>query len=344
MRVLVTGVADHLGGQLARRLEARDDVTAIFGIDIKDPEVALDRTEFVHADTRHSLLTKLVRGLQVDTVVHCAVLTEGQEPNRVVHETNVIGTMNLLAACSSRDSSVRRVVIRSSVAVYGCHPYAPSFVREESAGREPAGEFLGDDLLEMEQLAWDFALRRRDVATTTLRFGHGLGLGTLTALGRYFRLSRIPTFVGFDPRIQLLHEEDAVEMLYRAAVADHPGVFNVAGDGVLLLSQAVRVAGRPKLSVLFPYTRVVARTLLRATGFEMPAYLADFLTYGCVVDCARLERQFGWRPAHTTRDTLAAFAGADAALPPAALGPQEYELSQYLQRRRRAGRPVHVLK
>ena len=345
MRVLVTGVSHHLGGQLARRLEARDDVTAIFGIDIADPRVALERTEFVHADTRHSLLTKLVRGLEVDTVVHCAVLTEGSEPNRVVHETNVIGTMNLLAACSGKDSPVRRVVAKSSIAVYGCRPYAASFLREDMAGRERPGEYLGEDLLEMEQLVQDFALRNRGTAVTVLRFAHRLGIGEPTALGRFFRLGRIPSFIGFDPRLQLLHEEDAVEALYRAAVADHPGAYNVAGDGVLLLSQAARLARRPKASVLFPYFRFLARGALGAAGVEMPAFLADFLAYGCVVDTAALEVQFGWRPGHTTHDTLVDFtrAGGDAGETPV-LGPQEYELSTYLQRRRRVGRPVRVVR
>ncbi len=330
---------------MARRLESREDVTAIFGIDIDDPKIALDRTEFVHADTRHSLLTKLVRGLEVDTVVHCAVLTEGSVPNRTVHETNVIGTMNLLAACSGRDNPVRRVVIKSSVAVYGCRPYAPSFITENEAGREPAGEFLGDDLLEMEQLATEFAVRNHSVTATVMRLGHRLGIGDPTPLGRYFQLSRVPSFAGFDPRLQLLHEEDAVEALYRAAVADHGGVFNVAADGVLLLSQAVRLAGRRKVSVLFPYFRLAARAGLRITGFDMPSHLADFLAYGCVVDCAALEHQFGWRPGHTTRETLDAFVNApEGAAENRALGPQEYELSTYLQRRRRTGRPVHVLK
>jgi UDP-glucose 4-epimerase len=345
MRVLVTGVSHQLGGRLARRLEERPDVTAIFGIDIADPRVALERTEFVHADTRHSLLTKLVRGLDVDTVVHCAVLTEGDAANRVIHETNVIGTMNLLAACSGRDSPVRRLVVKSSIALYGCQPYAPSFVREDMAGRETPGEYLGQDLLEMEQLVQDFALRSRQAAVTVLRLGHRLGIGDPTALGRYFQLRRIPSFLGFDPRLQLLHEDDAVEALYRAAVADHAGVYNVAADGVLLLSQAANVARRPKLSVLFPYLRVLARSALRGAGVEMPAFLADFLTYGCVVDTTALERQFGWRPAHTTHDTLAEFvnAGREGVEAPV-LGPQEYELSMYLQRRRRVGRPVRVLK
>jgi UDP-glucose 4-epimerase len=330
----VTGVSHFLGGELARRLEARADVSAIYGLDIDDPKVALDRTEFVHADTRHSLLTKLVRGLGVDTVVHCAVLTEGRTPARAVHETNVIGTMNLLAACSGPDSPVRRVVVKSSVAVYGCEPYAPSFLRESMSERAQVSEFLANDLREMEQLVQDFNVRNPAATVTMLRLGHRLGMREMTPLGEYFLLSRVPTFHGFDPRLQLLHDEDAVEALYRAAAADHGGVYNLAGDGILLLSQAIKLAGRAQLPVLFPFWRAIGRAELKVTGFDLPPAIADFLAYGCVVDIDAIEAEFGWRPPHTTRDTLHDFlARGDTGPPPS--GPQEYELSQYLQRRRR---------
>jgi UDP-glucose 4-epimerase len=311
-------------------------VAAVYGIDIDDPKVALERTEFVHADTRHSLLTKLVRGLAVDTVVHCATMTEGRNSQRTVHETNVIGTMNLLAACSGADSPVKRVVVKSSVAVYGCEPFAPSYLRESMAERTQVSEFLANDLREMEQLVQDFEVRNGAIAVTLLRFGRRLGFHEVTPLGEYFLLSRVPTFHGFDPRIQLLHDDDGVEALYRSAVADHAGVFNVAGDGVLLLSQAIKLAGRRRLPVLFPFWRSIARTELRVAGFDMPPSIADFLAYGCVVDIDPLERELGWRPPHTTRDTLHAFLarGSNAELPSS--GPQEYELSQYLRHRRRA--------
>lgn len=340
MRVLVTGVSHAIGGALARRLEDNEAVEAVFGLDIADPRVALDRTEFVHADTRHSVLAKLVRGLRVDVAVHCALLTETRSPARLLHETNVIGTMNLLAACSGAGSPVRRVIVKSNVAVYGCQPYAPSYLRE--GYRQPATEPLAAALREMEQLVSDFAIRSGGTTVTSLRLGHRLGLTEPTPLGEYFRLRRPPSFAGFDPRLQLLHEADAVEALYRAAIADHPGTFNVAGRGVLLLSQAIRLAGGRGMGLLPPYGRSLTRLLLRGSGFDMPAHLSDLLCYGCVVDGGALEQEFGWRPARTTRDTLLDFVRGDAFEMPT-VGPQEYELAAYLQRRRKAGRRPRAL-
>src|SRR5919204_4637389 len=229
-RVLITGVSHFLGGELARRLEEREDVEAIFGLDVADPQVALERTEFVHADTRHSVINKLVRQLELDTVVHCAVAVSSPLSARALHETDVIGTMNVLTACAGEASPVQRVVVKSSVAVYGTEPSDPSFLREEHAGRAPAHGHVQADLLEMEQLVQDFAIRNRRTEVTVLRLGNRVGLRDVGPLARYFSLPAVPRFLGYDPRVQLLHEDDAVEGLYRAVVAGHPGIFNVAGS------------------------------------------------------------------------------------------------------------------
>jgi UDP-glucose 4-epimerase len=320
-------------------------VEAIFGLDVADPLVALGRTEFVHADTRHSVINKLVRQLELDTVVHCAVAVHRRLSARALHETDVIGTMNVLAACAGEGSPVRRVVVKSSVAVYGSEPSDPSFLREEHIGRAPARNHVQADLLEMEQLVQDFAIRNRKSEVTVLRLGYRAGLREESPLARYFSLPAVPRFLGYDPRLQLLHEEDAVEALYRAVVGPHPGVFNVAGDGILLLSQAIELAGRPQLPVLPPLGLGVTRLGLKlAAGIDLPPHIADCLLNGLVVDCARLREEFGWVPGYDTRAAMLDFvreSGEQAAelRPPQ---PQEYELQAYLARRRRSGREVRL--
>ncbi len=336
MRVLVTGVSQHLAGELARRLQERPELEALIGLDLADPTVALEHMDFVHADTRHSVLAKLVRQLRIDTVLHCAVRVDTPGPDREVHETNVIGTMNVLAACAGPSSPVRRLVVKSSVAVYGAHPDDPSFLREEMAERRPPGDSLERALVEMEQLVQDFALRNPRCTTTVLRLGYRLGVIDPTPLGRYLGLPVVPVFMGFDPRLQFLHEEDAAEAVFRAAVGEHPGVFNVAGDGVLLLSQAIAMAGRRRASVLPPYGRVLGGTALKAiTGLDIGPHLADLLAYGLVVDCDRLLGGFGWTPELTTRAVMLDFLDRTGPqLPARSVPPSEYELQAYLQRRR----------
>jgi len=332
-RVLITGVSNPLGAEVARRLATR--VPWLFGCDLHDPVSALEEMDFVHADTRQSVIGKLVRQLKIDTVVHLAVMVEAPRGERQTHETNVIGTMNVLAGCAGPSSPVRRLVVKSSQAVYGARPEYPSLLAEEMAGIHPGGSLVTRDLVELEQLAHDFAVRNPACRVARMRLGYRIGRGT--ALGRYVSQPLVPSFFGFDPRLQFLHEDDAAEAIALAALGEQEGAFNVAGDGVVLLSQAIAIMGGQPLPALLPASQWISRFAIRSsTGVNLPGHLLDVLLHGSVVDCGRLKSEFGWSPAHSSRAVMDAFAlGQTEELIEIPSPPQEYELQVYLQRRRR---------
>jgi UDP-glucose 4-epimerase len=334
-RILITGVSNPLGAAVARRLAPQ--VPFLFGCDISDPISALEEMDFVHADTRLSVIGKLVRRLHIDTVVHLAVMVDSPRDERSIHETDVIGMMNVLVGCAA-PSPVRKLVVKSSQAIYGAAPSDPSFYSEEMANWDRYASGVTRDLLEMEQLVGEFALRRQACSVTALRLGYRVSEDT--SLARYISLPIVPTFAGFDPRLQLLHEDDAVEAIVRSVVEDHPGVFNVAGDGVVLLSQAIGIMGGRNAPILPPYGRWFSRLGLKTlAGVAIPAHLADVLAYGCVIDCSRLASEFKWRPAFSSRQAMDALARGrqmEQIEPPSP--PQEYELQVYLQQRRRRAR------
>jgi UDP-glucose 4-epimerase len=192
----------------------------------------------------------------------------------------------------------------------------------------------------MEQLAQEFSLRTSGCRVTLLRLGYRVSEGT--TLGGYLSLPVVPTFAGFDPRLQLLHEDDAAEAVVRATMHGHEGVFNVAADGIVLLSQAIAIMGGKAVPVLPPYGRWIGRLALRSIGVDMPEHLGDVLAYGSVADCSRLAQTFGWKPAYNTRAVMDSLArGKDAEIIESPSPPQEYELQVYLQRRRRRERNGH---
>src|ERR1700694_2288972 len=300
-RVLVTGVSNPLGAEVARRLAPH--VPYLFGCDVHDPISALEEMDFVHADVRHAAIGKLVRQLQIDTVVHLAVMVDSPHDQRSIHETDVIGMMNVLVGCSGPSSRVRRLVVKSSQAVYGAGPSDPSFFSEDMTSIERPGSSLTSDLFEMEQLVAEFALREESCQVSVLRLGFRVSEDT--TLARYLSLPIVPTFAGFDPRLQLLQEDDAVEAIVRAVLGDHPGVFNVAADGIVLLSQAIGIMGGRPAPILLPYGHWLTRIALRAlTRVDVQAHLAGVIAYGSVADCSRFEREFGWKPAFTSRGVM----------------------------------------
>jgi UDP-glucose 4-epimerase len=211
--------------------------------------------------------------------------------------------MQLLAACG-KSESVRRVVVKSTTAVYGASPRDPAIFTEDMPAKSLPGSGYAKDAVEVEGYVRGFVRRRPDVAVTTLRFANFVGPFIDTPLTRYFQLPVVPTAFGFDPRLQLVHETDAIEVLRLAATEDRPGTFNVAGDGVLLLSQAIRRAGKLAVPVPVPTVALVGRTIRRSGVVDFSPEQTQFLNFGRVVSNQRLKEDFGYRPAY---DTAAAF-------------------------------------
>ena len=139
---------------------------------------------------------------------------------------------------------------------------------------------------------------------TLLRFANFIGPNIDTPLTRYFSLPVVPTVLGFDPRLQLLHEDDGMEVLRRAVVEDHRGTFNVAAEGVLLLSQAIRRAGRTSLQFPSPAVTAVG-SIFRRTGLvDFSPEQLQFLQFGRGVDTTRLSEDFGYLARYTTLEAF----------------------------------------
>jgi UDP-glucose 4-epimerase len=137
-RVLITGVSGYWGTELARRLERSKEFEYIAGLDVRPPGSDLERTDFIRADIRNPLISQLIPQTGVDTVVHCDVLLapEPGKAARQLHDINVIGSLQLLAACERADK-LRTIVVRGSAAIYGAEPNAPEFFTEDMARRFP---------------------------------------------------------------------------------------------------------------------------------------------------------------------------------------------------------------
>jgi UDP-glucose 4-epimerase len=207
------------------------------------------------------------------------------------------------------------LVLKSTTAVYGSSPRDPAVFAEDTPPRAMPRSGYGKDAVEVEGYVRGFGRRRPDVDVTVLRFSNFVGPTIDSALVRYFQLPVLPTALGHDPRLQFLHEADAVEVLRRAALGGHPGVFNVAGDGALLLSQAARRAGKIPVAIPGPLVDPVSRWVRRAGLVDFSPEQLGLLSHGRVVDTTRLTDTFGFRPRFTSEEAFAAFL-AERPVPP----------------------------
>ena len=313
--VLVTGVSRHLGGRLAARLADDARIERVLGVDTAPPgaDVAarLGRTEFVRADIRNPLIAKVIASAGVDTVVHMSVqATPARSGGRaLMKEFNVIGTMQLLAACQNAPS-VRKLVVRSATAVYGSSPRDPAvFTEDMQAKTDPPGGYA-KDATEVEGYVRGFARRRPDVTVTMLRLANMLSPRIDTPLARYFALPVVPTVLGFDPRLQFLHVEDAIDTLAQAAVENYYGTYNVAGAGAVQLSQAIRRAGRVEIPVPSFSAPWLGRVVRQTGAIDFSPEQMRLLTYGRVVDTSKLCREFGFTPRYSSLEAFDDFVRA----------------------------------
>ena len=301
--VAVTGAASGLGRALVERLAQRADLALVVGIDTDAP--AVEGVEWRRADVRDPLLAERLAG--VATVVHLAVCYDPGVDADTRRAINVRGTASLLDAC--RAAGVRRVVLVTSVDVYGPRPGRSTRpgrpLTERSPLRAEPDESLTGDLVELERLA-DHA-RRTGVDVTVLRpaalVAGPLGPAYDGSLLRHLAAPRLLAVRGVEPLWQLCHVDDLLAALELAAVGAATGRLTVACDGWLQQTTVEALTGRRRLELPAAVAVSTAERLHRLRVTPGSPRELDLLLAPIVVTCARL-RAAGWQPQWTNEAAL----------------------------------------
>lgn len=330
--ILVTGVAGYWGNRAAAKLLEQDDVHVI-GIDSEPPTTAVDGLDFIQADVRNPILVELLQEENVETVLHLQ-FRETLTPSESLFEQNVMGAAKLLGACSEAD--VQHVVLKSSIMVYGARPDNPMFLREDHPlnGNKKYGYIR--DWIEMEKYADSFREQNPNATITVLRFGHIVGVKADTPMTRFLREEEAVTLLGFDPMIQVIHEEDVIAALVHAVNGKYAGTYNVAPEKGMPLWKALGLASKIPIPVLHP----LAYWSVSLGGPRLAPLPLDYLRYPCMGDMQKMREEFGFTPNYTPEEAVRTLAaqqrvrklfgkkGADAL--------DEDRLRDTIQRRKRA--------
>lgn len=307
--VLVTGVSRDLGRLTAAAIAAAPGVERVIGVDVVPPRGDVGAVSFVRADIRNPVIAKVIAKEDVDTVVHMSVIaTPGRAGGRMtMKELNVIGTMQLLAACQT-SQTVRHLVVKSTSTAYGASNRDPAMFTEQMGPRKLPRTGFAKDVNDVEGYVRGFSRRRPDVRVTMLRPANVVGGGVVSPLTSYFRLPVIPTILGFDPRLQFLHESDLIRLMVHSVHAEAHGTFNVAGDGVIMLSQAIRRLGKPSVPMPTLAVGSLGNVLRSARMADFSPEQLTFLTYGRGIDTTRMREVLDFEPDLTTPEAFAEFA------------------------------------
>jgi UDP-glucose 4-epimerase len=321
--VLITGVASYFGSRLAQRLIALNEQLVslerpgqpelvggyhIIGLDTKPPKDAIKGLDFVQADVRNPLFVELLRSEQVDTVIHLAFI-ESYRPGEAAFDLNVIGAMKVLGA--SAEAGVRKVVLRSSTAVYGAKPTNPAFLTEKYPLHGSRSNGTIGNYVEIEAFVNGFRRQSPEMALTVLRFANIIGPTVDSPMTRFLKRNPPLILLGFDPLMQVIHENDVVEALVFCIQNDVPGVFNVAAEGILPLGKILGLAGKFPVPVVH-LCAYWSTDIMKVTGVKAQQYFPiepDYIRYPWIADLTRMREEMGFIPAYTADEALREFAG-----------------------------------
>lgn len=300
----ITGVSGYLGQGLLERLRGERRFRRIIGMDVRPPRRS-DGMKFLSMDVRHPELERVFQKESVTHVVHLAFVVNPTHNPRLEHEIDVGGTRNLLSACEN--AHVQKVVIASSIAAYGWHADNPLPIPETHLLRGNGDFPYAMNKALVEGLVKDFGQRNPECQVVVLRICNVLGPHVHNAISAGIEAPVILGVRRHDPFLAFTHEEDMNEILFRAVTNHVSGAYNVAGEGMIRLSEMARIAGRRLIRLPESVVRMLANTLfaLRLTPFG--GGQLGFVMYSCVPDISRLRNDFEYVPRFTSRETFCAF-------------------------------------
>lgn len=302
--VVVTGISGNLGRALAKLLHKSE---RIIGID-RRPFVGRPKdVEMYQLDLRKKKAEDVFRKNEVGAVIHMGIMHDPRMSEEEHHSFNVVGTTRLLEYCAKY--GVKKVVVLSSANVYGPSPDNSNFLTED-APLMAASRFSGvRDLIEVDMLAHGFFWRHPDINTVILRPVHIVGPTIKNAPSNYLRLRHPWTLAGFDPIVQLIHVEDVGRSLMEALRPELKGVYNVTGPGEVPLSAALRELGHTPIPVPHPVARPLLGMLFKYRLANFPPPELDHIQFLCNVDGSRWQKETGWKPRHSMRETIRSVTG-----------------------------------
>jgi UDP-glucose 4-epimerase len=298
--IVVTGISGRLGRILARRLHRDHQVV---GIDRRPLEGAPKDVQLHRLDIRRKKCEDIFRAGGIRAVVHLNLMHDPRIPSEDHHSFNVIGTTKILEYCDRYQ--VPKVVILSSANIYGPRPENSNFLSEDAPLLGGDSDPGIRDLVEVDMVAQSFFWKNPQVETVILRPVHIVG-SVRNAPSNYLRLPYVPTLWGFDPMVQLIHEEDVVEAIVCALRPGVRGVFNIVGPGEVPLSVVLRELGKPTLPIPHLLGRPLLGLLYRSKLTSFPPPELDHIRYVCMVDGSRAETVLGFRPRHSLKETIEA--------------------------------------
>ncbi|WP_422124538.1 SDR family oxidoreductase [Planococcus sp. X10-3] len=310
MNILITGAAGYIGSQLVQKLEkeisANTKTWHIIATDIRDqPQYELgSHTSYHKMDVRAPEFTEFMKNQEIDTVVHLAtIVTPGKKSNREFeYSVDVLGTKNVLEACIA--AGVKRIVVTSSGAAYGYHADNPEWLTETDRLRGNEEFAYSHHKRLGEEMMTDYRDKHPELEQVIFRIGTILGQNVNNQITALFEKPFVLGIRGSESPFVFIWDQDVVACLIQAISNATTGVFNVAGDGALTITDLGRLLEKKVMRLPAGLVKNGLFVLKRLNLTQYGEDQINFLRYRPVLDNTRLKQEFGFTPTFTSRQVF----------------------------------------
>ncbi|MDE4173384.1 SDR family oxidoreductase [Phaeobacter sp. PT47_59] len=298
--VLITGAAGMVGRALLQELQG----CRIIASDLAPPKDLPAGAEFCRMDVTTDDPARVIGEVKPDVIVHLAsIVTPPKGSGRdFAYAVDVEGTRKVLQAAVA--NRVGRIVVTSSGAAYGYHADNPVPLRENDSLRGNPEFAYSDHKRQVEEMLANYRRGAPQLEQVVLRVGTVLGEGTENQITALFHRPRLLAVAGSESPFVFIWTRDLARILSRAATDGPAGVFNVAGDGAMGVTDLARVLKKPVLR-LPPFVLKAALALAKPLGLtQYGPEQVRFLQYRPVLDNSALKADFGYTPELTSAEVF----------------------------------------
>jgi nucleoside-diphosphate-sugar epimerase len=111
--------------------------------------------------------------------------------------------------------------------------------------------------------------------------------------------------------LQLVHHDDVAAAIALAATAPAPpGSYNIAGDGLITVADVAKALGGRPIRVPAAAASAASAAIARVPFAPSMLEWLHIARTSVVMDTTKAKKELGWRPVHSSAETLAALASA----------------------------------
>ncbi len=298
--ILVTGISGRLGRFLVKRLHREFNV---IGLDRRRTKSLPKDVLHYKIDIRRNRVEDIFRNNKIDAIFHLGVMHNLRQNEKEHHDFNIIGTTRLLEYAEKY--KVKKFIFLSSTNVYGPKSTNSQFLSENEPLMAGANFSAIRDLVDLDMLVTSYFWKAPKLEIIILRAAHILG-NLNNAPSNYLRLSSpIPTIMGFDPMMQVIHQSDLADALIQAyKTKGAKGIFNIASKGELPISQMIKYMNKSRLPIPDPMLKLALSQMWLAKLSSFPARELDHIKYICMGDTKRASEILNFKPKYTITDAI----------------------------------------